>query len=299
MLSVKEITKVWTDLGATKAGYHWYKSVILGILAGAFIAFAAAGSSYAVHQINDLYVGKVLAGALFATGLIMVVLGSGDLYTSSTLIVLAVYDKKVKWYKYLSNLGIVFLANLVGSLLIVVLFFGAKNLESMGGFAIYTAASKTSKSFVAAFCSGILCCMLVVMAVWMAAGCKSGIGKIFAIFFPIWLFISSGYEHSIANMYYIPAGLIAKLNPKLLHEAYLIASEHGMNASAIDNLNFGTFLYKNLLPVALGNLVGGVFIGSCYYFLFGRKHKTHTLQDVTNGGGQVSFSDIAKDAEHS
>ena len=113
-----------------------------------------------------------------------------------------------------------------------------------------------------AFYLGVMCNMLVCLAVWMAYGAKDMVGKIFAIFFPIWLFITSGFEHSIANMYYIPAGIWAKANPSWVAEAHL-------TPAALANLNWGTFFINNLIPVTIGNIVGGsIFVAGVYWFVY-------------------------------
>jgi len=274
MLSITDIVANYSEIGRAKANYPLKKTILFAILAGAFIALAAGGSMYAVHDIESIYVGKIVAGALFATGLILVVLSGVDLFTGNTLIAFALYDKRVSVGRYFKNLGFVWIANFVGSMIVVGLFIGAGNLHSMGWFAIKTAATKTDKTFFESLCSGILCCWLVAMAVFCASGSKSAIGKIFAVFFPIWLFIASGYEHSIANMFYIPLGLIAKLDPNLVAEAL----QHGVAQSAIDGLNFGTFIGKNLIPVTIGNLIGGAVLVALVYWVALKKkhHKTAT-----------------------
>jgi len=115
-----------------------------------------------------------------------------------------------------------------------------------------------------AFYLGIMCNWLVCLAVWMATGAKDIVGKIFAIFFPIWLFVTSGFEHSIANMYYIPAGILAKANP------HWAAATH-LTAQTLANLNWETFIVNNLIPVTLGNIIGGsVFVAGAYWFIYVR-----------------------------
>lgn len=270
MKTTNEMVDNFIKIGKAKVGYQYRKTLVLSILAGAFIAFAAGGSAYAVHAMtgDSKYLGKVVAGALFGTGLIMVVLGGCDLFTGSTLIAFSVFDKQVKVEKFAKNLGIVFVGNLIGSLIVVFLSVGSGNIKTMGGYAVMVASDKANLSFLQAFCSGVLCCILVAMAVFMASGSSSAVGKIFAIFFPIWLFISSGYEHSIANMFYIPAGLFAKLDSNAVQKALSL----GAKQSAIDNLNWGTFFLKNLLPVALGNIVGGsLFVAFPYFLVRGKK----------------------------
>lgn len=140
----------------------------------------------------------------------------------------------------------------------------------LGGFSIKVAAYKTGLSFGNAFFMGILCNWLVCMAVWMAAGAKDITGKLLAIFFPIWLFITSGFEHSVANMYYIPVGLLAKSNQVWVDAALKL----GVTADKIANHTWGTFFIKNLIPVTLGNIVGGsIFVGMIYWLSYLYKGK--------------------------
>jgi formate/nitrite transporter len=170
---------------------------------------------------------------------------------------------------------VVYLGNLAGSLLIVFLILNSGQFDfsegMLGAFTIKTAVYKTGLSFGKALCMGILCNMLVCAAVWMACAAKDIAGKIWAIFFPIWLFIASGFEHSVANMYYIPAGILAKTNSLWLQQAL----SAGVTQEQINSLNIKTFLLNNLLPVTLGNIIGGaVLIALVYWFVYLRKiHK--------------------------
>ena len=164
------------------------------------------------------------------------------------------------------NWLLVYLGNFFGSMILVlfIIFSGQFNFSNglLGGFTIKTAIYKTDLSFTNAFFMGILCNWLVCMAVWMAGAAKDITGKLFAIFFPIWLFITSGFEHSVANMYYIPAGILAKLNPQWVDAAKAL----GVTAEMLDNLNWVSFFVNNLLPVTLGNIIGGtVFVGIAYW----------------------------------
>ena len=142
--------------------------------------------------------------------------------------------------------------------------------NDLGAITIKIATYKVGLSFSQAFYLGIMCNWLVCLAVWMATGAKDISGKIWAIFFPIWLFITSGFEHSIANMYYIPAGIFAKGNPQWVNAAMNL----GVSAEKIAELNWESFLIQNLLPVTLGNIVGGaLFVGGIYWFVY---HKNTT-----------------------
>lgn len=262
-----EVAENYVDTACKKASTPAFKQFILGILAGAFIAFAAEGSNTAIHTIESVGVGKALAGALFATGLMMVIIAGAELFTGNTLIVVGVCERKTAWIALLKNWFFVYTGNFVGSVLIAVLIHQSGQLGfssgMLGGFTLKLAAYKTGLSFSQAFAMGILCNWLVCLAVWMASAAKDITGKLFAIFFPIWLFITSGFEHSIANMYYIPAGIFAKSNPVFVQQAL----ELGAKQSAIDFLNWGTFITNNLIPVTLGNIVGGSFFVGIFYWV--------------------------------
>lgn len=271
-LSPAEITDAIIRTAEAKAGGSFQKLLILGILAGAFIAFAAEGSNMAAFNllaVPETYgLGKVLAGAVFGTGLMMVVLAGGELFTGNTMILAAVCEKKVTVGRMLRNWIIVYLGNLIGSLLIAYMMVHsglfASGGEMLGAVTVKIAAYKVGLDFVKAFYLGIMCNWLVCLAVWLAAAAESMIGKIFAIFFPIWLFITSGFEHSVANMYYIPAGLMAKSQMNF-------AALSGLSQEALDSLTWSGFFVQNLISVTLGNIVGGgVFVGMVYWYVYKR-----------------------------
>lgn len=268
-LSPAEITEGFVEVGCKKTSLSAYKLFLLGILAGAFIAFAAEGSNTAIHTITSVGLGKALAGALFATGLMMVVVAGAELFTGNCLIVIACSDKKARWSALLKNWFFVYTGNFVGSVLIAYFIYRSGQLGfsngMLGGFTIKLAAYKTGLTFEKAFYMGILCNWLVCIAVWMSFAANDIGGKLLAIFFPIWLFITSGFEHSVANMYYIPAGIMAKSNPEWVK----VALSLGAAQDKIDALNWGSFFIKNLIPVTLGNIVGGgLFVGLIYWFVY-------------------------------
>lgn len=274
-LDPAEITEKYVESGCSKADLPVYKMLLLGVLAGAFIAFAAEGSNMAVHTIASVGVGKALAGALFATGLMMVIITGAELFTGNTLMVVTYLQGKLNWSKVLKNWFFVYIGNFIGSMIIVfcILLSGQFDFTSglLGGFTIKLAVYKTGLSFTKAFFMGVLCNWLVCMAVWMALAAKDISGKLLAIFFPIWLFITSGFEHSVANMYYIPAGILAKSNPAWVQEALTL----GVAPEKLVHLNWMTFFTNNLIPVTLGNIVGGsLFVGMIYWVVFLYKDKS-------------------------
>lgn len=269
-----QIAKNMIETGRKKANLPAGIQFLLGILAGAFIAFAAEGSNTAIHTITSVGIAKALAGALFATGLMLVIIAGGELFTGNTLMVMPLVNRKISAGGLLRNWFFVYLGNFVGSVLIAFLIVKSGQLNfsggRLGGFTIKLAVYKTNLGFINAFCLGILCNWLVCLAVWMAAGAKDITGKILGIFFPIWLFITSGFEHSVANMYYIPAGIMAKTNPVWVKAALSL----GVAQDKIDGLGWGPFVIKNLLPVTLGNIIGGgFFVGIFYFWAYIRKQK--------------------------
>jgi len=174
----------------------------------------------------------------------------------------------------LKNWFFVFLGNFVGSIFIAYmmnasgLFTSGANV--LGAVTIKIAAYKVSLTFTQAFFLGIMCNWLVCLAVWMAYGAKDMTGKIFAVFFSIWLFITSGFEHSIANMYYIPAGILAKSNKAFVEAAAVL----GVTPEKLNHLNWVSLFTKNLLPVTLGNIVGGgIFVAAVYWYVYIRNTK--------------------------
>ena len=263
-----EILAYTSDVGVTKAQRKFVPVMILSFFAGAFIAFAAEGSNMAAYNLlsnPDTYgLGRVLAGAVFGTGLMMVLLAGGELFTGNMLIIVAVMDKKTSVQKMLLNWILVFIGNLLGSLFLAWMMYHSGLFNSsgglLGGMTIRIAANKTALPFHSAFLLGLMCNWLVCLAVWVSFGAKDIIGKAFAIFFIIGLFVTSGFEHSIANMYYIPAGILAKQVPQWV-EMSKVAS------GTLANLNWVSFFTNNLLPVTLGNMFGGIIMVGVLYQL--------------------------------
>lgn len=271
--SPAQILEYTSDAGVTKVLRGKLSQLILAFFAGVYIAFASEGSNMAAFNLfanPDTYgLGKVLAGAVFGTGLMLVLIAGGELFTGNTLIIVGVLDRKVKIQQMFANWIVVYLGNFIGSICIAYMMnksglFNSGNAV-LGGQTIKIAAYKTGIPFLSAFFLGVMCNWLVCLAVWVSFAAKDVIGKMFSCFFIIGLFITSGFEHSIANMYYIPAGIMAKANP-LWVEASHVATEQ------LDNLNWITFITKNLIPVTLGNIVGGsVMVGTLYWLSLTKK----------------------------
>lgn len=272
-MSKNDILNATINAGIGKAKLSFGKMLLLSILAGAFIAFGAESSNMATYGLlfnaTTFGLGKCLAGIIFAAGLIMVILAGGELFTGNSLMVAAAFDKKIKWSGLLRNWVVVYIGNFIGAVFIAWLMYQSGLFNSgsdlLGGMTVKIAAGKCNLSFIKAFILGILCNWLVCLAVWMCTGADSTIGKIFSIFFPIWVFVTSGFEHSIANMYYIPAGLFAKAN-----SAFISAS--GLSEEILSKLTWSGFFIDNLIPVTLGNIIGGgIFVAGVYYLVYREK----------------------------
>ena len=272
-LTPQEILEYAEETGVKKAGMPFGRTMLLSFLAGVFIALASVGSNIISHNITDIGVAKYLAGLIFPTGLILVVVAGAELFTGNNLISIAALSKRVKWSTYAYNLVIVWAGNLVGSVFIALLIYLSGQLDYSAGFlgaySIKVASVKANLTFLQAFSSGILCNLLVCLAVWMSYGAKDLAGKSLVIFFPIWLFIASGYEHSVANMYYLSAGLFAKTSARFSEAA---TGSYSVTPESLENLNILSSLGANLLPVTLGNLAGGaIFVGAWYWWAY-KKH---------------------------
>ena len=273
-LTPVEVAEFTVDLGAKKSTLPISKMLLLGILAGAFVAFASQGSNVAMYGIPSIGLARVLGATLFPAGLMLVILCGAELFTGNCLIVMSCINGKSKWGNFAKNLLFVYIGNLIGSLIVALLVSVCEQWNyttgALGAYTIRVAVSKVSLTFVQAFVSGILCNWLVCLAVWMAYAAKDIAGKIWAIFFPIYLFVVSGFEHCIANMYYIPAGMLAASNPVYLTKA--LETYYDGSQAALANLTMAGFFVNNLMPVTLGNIVGGgLFVGVIYYIIYIQK----------------------------
>lgn len=271
-LTPAEICAHSEEVGINKALLPPPKQVLLGILAGAFIAFAAEGSNMAAFNLladpSTYGIGRCLAGVVFPTGLMLVILAGGELFTGNTLMGVSLVRKRISLAQMLSNWAFVYLGNFAGSVFMAHMMVHSGLFNSgaglLGGVTIKIASGKISLPFLSAFYLGIMCNWLVCLAVWIAYGAKDMTGKILGIFCPIWLFITSGFEHSVANMYYVPAGIMAKTTTAW-------ATTSGLSDAALEALTWQAFFVNNLVPVTLGNIVGGTgFVSMAYWFAYMR-----------------------------
>jgi len=273
-----QVAADWNEnICVKKTTNNAFKLLVLGILAGAYIGFGGELSNLIGHDAAQ-FVGVGLAafikGAVFSVGLMLVVIAGAELFTGNTMITMSVLDGKSKFKGLLYNWSIVYVANLIGSLLVAYLMFGSGLLAgpnvAVGAAALKTAAAKASLAFWPAFFRGILCNWLVCLAVWMALTSRNTIGKVWAIFFPIMAFVASGFEHSIANMYFIPVGILLKG----VNEVVAAATAAGLTPEKLANVSIYGFAVKNLIPVTLGNIIGGgFFVATLYWFAYVRKPK--------------------------
>jgi formate/nitrite transporter len=273
ILSPARIFDYAAAAGAAKTDRKLLSVIVLAFLGGAFIAFGAEGSTTAAFNLlskPETYgLGRALAGAVFGVGLMLVLVAGGELFTGNCLIIAGVLDRKTTLSKMLLNWLVVYAGNFAGALCIAFLmnasglFSGGGGL--LGGMTIKIAAGKTALAFWPAFIQGILCNWLVCLAVWVSYAADDLPGKLLACFFVIFLFVTSGFEHSVANMYYVPAGIFAKTNTAW-------AAISGVPASRLNALNWGSFFVKNLFPVTLGNILGGAGMVGVLYWL-GLKQK--------------------------
>ncbi len=267
-----EVVSANINAAVAKAAAKKRRIFVLGIMAGAFIAMGAQSSSLAVHNITDVGIARTLAGCIFPVGLMMIVFVGGELFTGDCMMSMACMKGRMSLGSLLRTLLIVYLGNSAGAVLIAFLVAHSGQYDysagALGAYTIKTAVGKTSLSFMRALFSGILCNILVCAAVLMAAAAKDIGGKVLAIFFPILAFVVSGFEHCVANMYYIPAGIFAAGNPVYAQKAQEL---YGLGAEKLAELNWGSFVTVNLLPVTIGNIIGGaVMVGGVCFYLHGK-----------------------------
>ena len=241
-----------------KANFRKSKTFVLAIAAGALIAFGAQVSLTVMTGTAENLswgIAKLVGAMTFATGLMMVVLTGAELFTGNVMMTFSVIEKKTSFVKLLRNWTIVYIGNFIGSVVLALLIYYSgcshNSHEALGVLSLKTAYQKVNLTWVEAFTRGILCNWLVCLAIWMASSARLVIGKIFAIFFPIMTFVASGYEHSIANMFFLTNGLFAK------HTASIVAAS-GLTAQQLSTLNIKSLFINNLIPVTLGNIIGAI-----------------------------------------
>ncbi len=273
MLTPLEFVESYALIGQKKTKTPWLKLLVLGILAGFFIGMGATVTDTAGATLTSASVGKIVSGLLFPFGLIMVILTGSELFTGNCLITISCLEKKADLAGMLRNWLFVYVGNLIGSLLLAAAdaFSGMMNLggNAVAVNAMKVASGKCALTFGDAFVLGILCNILVCVAVMQALSSKTTVGRALGAYLPIAFFVIAGFEHSVANMTYISMGLFAKMVPAYTESA----AAAGLDLSA---LTWGNFFLKNLLPVTLGNIVGGCGYAAAVWFghAYGRAPKT-------------------------
>jgi formate/nitrite transporter len=266
-----EMAKRAEYIGVGKAEAPFLTTFTLAVLAGAFIALGAVFATTVAAGTSGTWpfgVTKLLIGLVFCLGLILVIVGGAELFTGNNLIVMAWASGKVTTAQLLTNWGIVYLGNFVGSVGTALLVLVSKQYTFGGGAvgeaALGIASGKISLGFLQALALGVLCNTLVCLAVWLTFSARSTIDKIAAILFPITAFVAAGFEHSVANMYFVPVALLIKgFDPSFARQV--------MNTA---DLTWGAFMLRNLLPVTLGNIIGGsVLVAAVYWSVFLRRQQ--------------------------
>jgi len=262
-------------VGVTKGKSNTLSTILLGILAGVFIGL---GAMFCTLVTTDAGLGfgltKLLGGFAFCLGLILVVVAGAELFTGNCLMVMAWISSRISLVQLLRNWGLVYFANLAGGLGLAGLMFythqWAFNSYGVGVNALLIANAKVNLSFGSALARGILCNVLVCLAIWLCFRAHTVTGKILSILFPITAFVAAGFEHSIANMYFIPMGILMAGQPVVLGTA-------GVAADSLANLTVVGFI-GNLVPVTIGNIVGGgILVGAIYWLAYLRRERITEL----------------------
>jgi formate/nitrite transporter len=259
LYSAAETTANYIETGISKVRYGVGKMLLLGLFAGAVIAFAAAVTNTATHGLSDVGLARLLSGLLFPFGLAIVVLGGAELFTGSCLLSIPLLAGRISPGAMLKNWVFVYIGNFAGALIVAAgcAFFGQLNYSgnALAAYTIKVAAAKCALPFANALVMGIFCNLLVCLGVFLALCAKDAAGRTVGAYLPVAFFVICGFEHCVANMYYVPAGLFAARVPEYAAKA----AELGVRAEL---LTWGNFFVSNLLPVTIGNIIGGVAIGA-------------------------------------
>lgn len=268
-LNIKEAIAVYRNGCKGKCGMSAGLTICKSIFAGLMIGLGAAASSVAAHNITNVGIARLTAACVFPVGLMMVILMGAELFTGDCLIVVGLPEKEVTPVQVVRTLILVYLGNLIGGVLLSWLIVMSGQLDYsnglLGAYTIKVALGKVCLTPSKAIASGVLCNILVCAAVVMALCAKDVTGKLLVSFFVIMLFVTAGFEHCVANMYYITAGLMAKYNPVYVAAAM---EQYGLHSDQIELLNVANMIVKNLIPVTIGNIIGGsCFVGLSFYYM--------------------------------
>lgn len=263
------------NVGKHKTKKRFATTITNGIFAGIFIALGGFAAAAGSHAIDNFSIARLISGMIFPVGLILTIFCGAELFTGNILICVAVFEKKIKLRSMLRNWTLVYIGNMIGAVIIGLLIGYSGMLDSnsgsLGGYVLKAATQKVNLEFTEVLIRGILCNILVCMAVWGSYSTNSTAGKFLTIHITILAFIVSGFEHSIANMYYLTVGVFAKAIPEFVELSHVSAKElANLNANGIIN---------NLIPATIGNIIGGVvFVG----FLYWVSHRGAEIKILSN-----------------
>lgn len=260
MYTPAQIAANYLNIGVNKVRQSPLSAFVLAIMAGMMIALAGAAATVGSAAIENPSAAKLVSAAIFPAGLVMVLIGGSELFTGNCMLVMPLAKERITFGEMMKSWAIVYGGNLVGGLLISALFVYSHTPSLFGGklaaVITATAAAKCTLTFGDALMRGILCNLLVCLGVWLSFAATDTAGKIIACYLPVFAFVVAGYEHCIANMYYIPAGIFT-------------AGEYGLTTPGLD---FAAMAVNNLLPVTIGNIIGGsLLVGGIYGLAYLRK----------------------------
>jgi formate transporter len=257
------------DIGIKKANLDFLSTFALAVLAGAFIALGCI--FFTVSQttggaVIPWGISRIIGGLAFSLGLILVIVGGAELFTGNNLIIMAWASRKLSTWRVVRNWGIVYLGNLCGAVATALVVFWGQHYQmdngALGATALNIGLSKVDLGFCQAIILGILGNAMVCMAVWLTYSARTVMGRIMAIIFPIAGFVAAGFEHCVANMYFVPYAILVKVGaPDSFWQSI------GATAASYDHMTWGTFFVNNLIPVTIGNMIGGVFFVALVYWV--------------------------------
>lgn len=279
MHSPLEIARNFVEIGIHKVKLSAWKMLILGIFAGIFIGFAGIASTTASATVENASVARLVSACVFPAGMAMVLVAGSELFTGNNLIIISVLEKKVRVREMLKNWLFVFLGNFLGAAFVAVMIVYGHIPDLYGGRLaekiVAAGVVRVEQTFTEAFIRGVLCNILVCIAVWAAFAAKKVSGKLMMSFWPVMIFVLCGFEHSIADIYFCIAGI-------------LTSSEYGI---AAENLHWAGFLLKNLLPVTLGNIFGGAGIMAVGYWLVYLRHTPYSEMSIEDEQEEIDIAE--------
>lgn len=266
MNTPKIIAEKYLDVAQNKMKIPWYKTLMLAVMAGMFIAVGSVAATIASRSFEGA-TANIVKGAIFPVGLAMVIVAGSELFTGNCLLIMPLLQRCISLKGMAKNLAIVYVGNFIGSIIIALIatYSHAFQIADLAPKIVDIAEQKATLDFGQALLLGIMCNIFVSIAVWMSMSSNSASGKIVALYLPIMAFIICGFEHSVANMYYLTSGLL---------------SSAVFNISA-EGLTVTNCIFNNLIPVTLGNMIGGmVCVGLPYWFIYLHQEKSHCTAET-------------------